>query len=143
MVVVVDDVRADHDVEGVQEPRLRIRAQPAALRQRLAARERPLRRSGARRVEVAKVERARVGRARGGGGGGRRRRRGRAEIAGDGRDGRVRRAEIAGDVALDEGDERGVVVSEGDAPSWEERGGGEAGDPDACARPRVGVTVRG
>jgi len=142
VVVVVDDVRADHDVEGVQEPRLRIRAQPAALRQRLAARERPLRRSGARRVEVAKVERARVGRARGGGGR-RRRRRGRAEIAGDGRDGRVRRAEIAGDVALDEGDERGVVVGEGDAPSWEERGGGEAGDPDACARPRVGVTVWG
>ena len=131
--MVVDDVRADHDVEGVQEPRLRIRAQPAALRQRLAASERPLRRSGARRVEVAKVERARVGRARGG----------RAEIAGDGRDGRVRRAEIAGDVALDEGDERGVVVGEGDAPSWEERGGGEAGDTDACARPRVGVTVRG
>ena len=140
--MVVDDVRADHDVEGVQEPGLRIRAQPAALRQRLAARERPLRRSGARRVEVAKVERARVGRARGGGGR-RRRRRGRAEIAGDGRDGRVRRAEIAGDVALDEGDERGVVVGEGDAPSWEERGGGEAGDPDACARPRVGVTVWG
>ena len=142
MVVVVDDVRADHDVEGVQEPRLRIRAQPAALRQRLAARERPLRRSGARRVEVAKVERARVGRARGGGGG-RRRRRGRAEIAGDGRDGRGRRAEIAGDVALDEGDERGVVVGECDASSWEERGGGKAGDPDACARPRVGVTVGG
>lgn len=133
MVVVVDDVRADHDVEGVQEPGLRIRAQPAALRQRLAARERPLRRSGARRVEVAKVERARVGRARGGG----------AEIAGDGRNGRVRRAEIAGDVALDEGDERGVVVGEGDAPAWEERGGGEAGDPDACARPRVRVTVGG
>ena len=140
VVVVVHDVGSDDDVERVQEPRLRIRAQRAALRQRFTAVERPIGRGGARCVEVAKVERARVGRARGGGGGGGGSS-GRAEIAGDGRDGRGRRAEVTGDVALDDGDERGVVVGEGDAPAWEQRGGGEASDPEACAR--FGVRVGG
>ena len=53
---------------------------------------------------------------------------------GDARDGRGHRAEIAGDVAFDDGNERGVIVGEGDAPAWQQRGGGEAGDPEACAR---------
>ena len=55
VVVVVDDVGPDDDVERVQEPRLRVRAQGAALRQRLAAVERPIGSGDARRVEVAKV----------------------------------------------------------------------------------------
>ena len=63
---------------------------------------------------------------------------------GDARDGRGHRAEIAGDVAFDDGNERGVIVGEGDAPAWQQRGGGEAGDPEACARfgVRVGDGVR-
>ena len=55
VVVVVDDVGPDDDVERVQQPRLRVRAQGAALRQRLAAVERPIGSGDARCVEVAKV----------------------------------------------------------------------------------------